>query len=92
MFNGKKHQIAGILYGPDKKEFSRIDGEWNGVMNMKDSETKVSEVFFDTTTTPVIKKIVRPIVEQEENESRRYVGDSIERDLLKNCVLVYGKM
>jgi hypothetical protein len=40
-------------------------------MNAKYSDTKVSEVLFDTKTTPVIKKIVRPIVEQEENESRR---------------------
>jgi hypothetical protein len=60
------------LYGPDKKEFCKIDGEWNGVMNAKYSDTKISEVFFDTKTTPVIRKIVRPIVEQEEYESRRY--------------------
>jgi hypothetical protein len=42
-------------------------------MNAKYSDTKVSEVFFDTKTTPVIQKIVRPIVEQDEYESRRYV-------------------
>jgi len=42
-------------------------------MNAKYSDTKTSEVFFDTKTTPVIKKIVRPIVEQDEHESRRYV-------------------
>ncbi len=71
LFNGKKHLITGTLFGPDKKEFCKIDGEWNGVMNAKYSDTKVSEVLFDTKTTPVIKKIVRPIVEQEENESRR---------------------
>ncbi len=42
-------------------------------MNAKYSDTKTSEVFFDTKTTPVIKKIVRPIAEQDEHESRRYV-------------------
>ena len=42
-------------------------------MNAKYSDTKVSEVFFDTKTTPVIKKVVRPIAEQGEYESRRYV-------------------
>jgi len=42
-------------------------------MNAKYIDTKVSEVFFDTKTKPVIKKIVRPIIEQEEYESRRYV-------------------
>ncbi|CAF0904379.1 unnamed protein product [Adineta steineri] len=73
--NGKKHQITGILYGPDKKEFCRIDGEWNGIMNAKYSDTKVSEVFFDTKATPVIKKIVRPIIDQDTNESRRMWKD-----------------
>lgn len=42
-------------------------------MNAKYSDTKTSEVFFDTKTTPIIKKIVRPIVEQDEHESRQYV-------------------
>ncbi|CAF4293269.1 unnamed protein product, partial [Adineta steineri] len=52
-------------------EFCRIDGEWNGIMNAKYSDTKISEVFFDTKATPVIKKIVRPIIDQDTNESRR---------------------
>lgn len=42
-------------------------------MNAKYSDMRPPEVFFDTRNTPVLKKIVRPIVEQEENESRRYV-------------------
>ena len=71
-YNGKKHQITGSLHGPDKKEFCKIDGEWNGVMYAKYSDTKVSDIFFDTKTTPVIKKNVRPIAEQGEFESRRY--------------------
>lgn len=70
-YNGKKHQISGSLFGPDKKEFCKIDGEWNGVMYAKYSDTKTSEVFFDTKTTNVIKKIVRPIRDQGEFESRR---------------------
>ncbi|CAF5153576.1 unnamed protein product [Rotaria magnacalcarata] len=74
-YNGKKHQIIGTLFGPDKKEFCKIDGEWNGVMNAKYSDTKISEVFFDTKKTAVIKKIVRPIAEQSEYESRRLWKD-----------------
>ena len=70
-YNGKKHQITGSLYGPEKKEFCKIDGEWNGVMYAKYSDTKISDIFFDTKTTPVIKKLLRPIVEQDEYESRR---------------------
>lgn len=74
-YNGKKHQISGSLFGPDKKEFCKIDGEWNGVMYAKYSDTKTSEVFFDTKTTNVIKKIVRPIRDQGEFESRRLWKD-----------------
>jgi hypothetical protein len=71
-YNGKKHQITGTLFGPEKKEFCKIDGEWNGVMYAKYLDTKISDIFFDTKSTPVIKKIVRPIAEQGEFESRRY--------------------
>ncbi|CAF4002999.1 unnamed protein product [Rotaria sordida] len=74
-YNGKKHQIIGTLFGPDKKEFCKIDGEWNGVMNAKYIDSKISEVFFDTKKTAVIKKIVRPIAEQGEYESRRLWKD-----------------
>lgn len=42
-------------------------------MNIKYSDMRTPEVFFDTRSTPVIKKIVRPIVEQEAHESRQYV-------------------
>ena len=42
-------------------------------MNMKYSDMRTPEVFFDTKSTPIVKKIVRPIVDQEANESRRYV-------------------
>ncbi|CAF3776305.1 unnamed protein product [Rotaria sp. Silwood1] len=74
-YNGKKHQITGTLYGPDKKDFCKIDGEWNGIMYAKYSDTKISDIFFDTKTTPVIKKTVRPIAEQDEFESRRLWKD-----------------
>ncbi|CAF2741450.1 unnamed protein product [Rotaria sp. Silwood2] len=69
-YNGKKHQITGTLFGPEKKEFCKIDGEWNGIMYARYSDTKISDIFFDTKTTPVIKKSVRPIAEQDEFESR----------------------
>lgn len=75
LINGRKHQISGSLIGPDKKEFCKIDGEWNGTMNAKYTDGKGSEVFFDTKTTAVVKKVVRPIVEQQDNESRRLWRD-----------------
>ncbi|CAF0965621.1 unnamed protein product [Adineta ricciae] len=74
-YNEKKHKITATLLGPDKKEFCKIDGEWNGIMNAKYTDAKVPEVFFDTKTTPIIKKIIRPIAEQDEHESRRMWKD-----------------
>ncbi|CAF3318394.1 unnamed protein product [Rotaria socialis] len=74
-YNGKKHQITGTLLGPEKKEFCKIDGEWNGIMYAKYSDTKISDIFFDTKSTPVIKKNVRPLVEQDDFESRRLWKD-----------------
>ncbi|CAF3889287.1 unnamed protein product, partial [Rotaria magnacalcarata] len=74
-YNGKKHQITGTLFGPEKKEFCKIDGEWNGIMYAKYSDTKISDIFFDTKSTPVIKKNVRPLVEQGDFESRRLWKD-----------------
>jgi len=75
IFNGKKHQITGTLYGPEKKEIGKIDGEWNGVMNIKYTESRSSEVFFDTKTSPTFRKMVRPLAEQNEYESRRLWKD-----------------
>jgi len=46
-------------------------------MNARYTDGRPPEVFFDTKATPVIKKIVRPIVEQEENESRRYDDSNV---------------
>ena len=41
-------------------------------MYAKYNDAKSADIFFDTKTTPIIKKTVRPIVEQDEFESRRY--------------------
>jgi hypothetical protein len=61
-------------------------------MNAKYSDTKISEVFFDTKTTAVVKKIVRPIAEQGEYESRRYVIIEEKENMTMDFCLVYGKM
>jgi hypothetical protein len=34
-YGGKKHQIQGTIYGPDKKTLSTIDGDWNGTMFLR---------------------------------------------------------
>ncbi|KAK2164135.1 hypothetical protein LSH36_68g05061 [Paralvinella palmiformis] len=70
-YGGKKDQICAEIFAPnEKKSFCIIKGEWNGVMWAKYS-TGMNEIFVDTKTTPVIKKKVPPIDQQEEFESRR---------------------
>jgi hypothetical protein len=70
------------LYAPEKKEFAKIDGEWNGTMNIKYNDKESSETLFDTKTSPIIKKIVRPLAVQNENESRRYVSISMNNRVM----------
>jgi hypothetical protein len=72
-YGGKKDQIVAEIFPPnDKRPFCTVQGEWNGVMYAKfaDSPTQ-SEVFLDTKNTPVMKKLVKPLDEQGEFESRR---------------------
>ncbi|XP_065212869.1 oxysterol-binding protein-related protein 9 isoform X2 [Planococcus citri] len=70
-YGGKKHRISAEVFGPkDKKPFLTVAGEWNGLMEAKWSEGH-SEPFVDTKKMPIIKKQVRKIEEQEDNESRK---------------------
>ena len=49
--------------------FCKVEGEWNGKMTAKWSSGK-TETFLDVNHLPVIKKHVKPVVEQERHESR----------------------
>ncbi|KAJ8925522.1 hypothetical protein NQ315_009361 [Exocentrus adspersus] len=70
-YGNKKHKVISEVFGPDeKKPFLSITGEWNGVMEYKWTE-KETEEQIDVNTLTIIKKQVKPIREQEENESRR---------------------
>lgn len=68
-YSNKKNQIQGSIYGPDKKVLYTLDGEWNGVMNIKTGK-KPSEILVNTHSE-IIKKQVRSIDKQEDYESRR---------------------
>ncbi|XP_062509472.1 oxysterol-binding protein-related protein 9-like isoform X2 [Corticium candelabrum] len=69
-YGGKKHRITGeIIHSSSRKPEAKIEGEWNGVMYIK-HEDRESEVFIDTTTLPVVKKRVRSLDVQADNESR----------------------
>lgn len=70
-YGGKKHRITADVFGPgDKKPFLTITGEWNGVMDAKWSDGRI-EQFINVSSLHITKKIVRPIEQQKDNESRK---------------------
>lgn len=70
-YGGKKHRITADVFGPgDKKPFLTITGEWNGVMDAKWSDGR-TEQFINVSNLNITKKIVRPIEQQKDNESRK---------------------
>ncbi|XP_019764480.2 oxysterol-binding protein-related protein 9 isoform X2 [Dendroctonus ponderosae] len=71
-YGNKKHKVTAEVYGPDeKKSFLSISGEWNGLMEAKWADKTDPELFIDVNAIEIIKKQVRPISQQEENESRK---------------------
>lgn len=74
-YGGKKNRIQGEIYGPnDKKSFVSIAGEWSGLMEYKfndGSKPSKFETFVDVNSIPIFKKKVRPVSDQDENESRK---------------------
>ncbi|XP_034949076.1 oxysterol-binding protein-related protein 9 isoform X2 [Chelonus insularis] len=70
-YGGKRNRIVCQVTQPgEKKPFLVINGEWSGVMEAKYSDGQ-TEIFANVTEIPVDKKIVKPISEQEDNESRK---------------------
>jgi len=70
-YGGKKHRIVAEVFQPnDKKPFLSVSGEWVGRMEAKWVDGR-TETFVDVNKISVVKKKVRPIAEQAENESRR---------------------
>ncbi|XP_069673311.1 oxysterol-binding protein-related protein 9 isoform X2 [Periplaneta americana] len=70
-YGGKKNRISTEVFQPnDRKPFLTVTGEWNGAMEAKWADGR-TEMFVDVNKIDVVKKIVRPIADQAENESRR---------------------
>ncbi|XP_064386753.1 oxysterol-binding protein-related protein 9-like [Halichondria panicea] len=70
-YGGKKHRVTADCYHvTEKKPFLKVDGEWNGIMHSTHPNGD-QEVFFDTFTTPTIRKKIKRLGNQEEKESRR---------------------
>lgn len=71
-YGNKKHRIMAEVFGPEeKKPFLVISGEWNGVMEAKWADREQTEEFINVHNLNIIKKIVKPISQQMENESRK---------------------
>ncbi|KAH0540230.1 hypothetical protein KQX54_014870 [Cotesia glomerata] len=70
-YGGKRNRIVCQVTQPsEKKPFLVINGDWSGIMEAKYSDGQ-TELFADVTTIPVVKKMVKPICEQNDNESRK---------------------
>ncbi|XP_063980875.1 oxysterol-binding protein-related protein 9 isoform X2 [Diachasmimorpha longicaudata] len=70
-YGGKKNRISCQVTHPgEKKPFLCINGEWSGSLEAKWSDGR-TELFADVTKIPVDKKLVKPVSEQEEYESRK---------------------
>ncbi|KAK0168763.1 hypothetical protein PV327_002533 [Microctonus hyperodae] len=70
-YGGKRNRITCQITQPgEKKPFLTINGEWSGIMEAKYSDGR-TELFADVAEIPVDKKLVKPVSEQDENESRK---------------------
>ncbi|XP_055380120.1 oxysterol-binding protein-related protein 9 isoform X2 [Condylostylus longicornis] len=73
-YGGKKNRITAEIFSPnEKKPFVSVAGEWSGLMEAKwnDGSRHKPEVFIDVNEINIHKKLVRPIAEQEDCESRK---------------------
>lgn len=73
-YGGKKNRVTAEIFAPgEKKAFVSIAGEWSGAMEAKwnDGSRHKPEVFVDVNSIPIFHKNVRPIAEQDDNESRK---------------------
>ena len=68
-YGGKKHQIQGNIIGPDKKVLNTLDGDWNGTMFIRTG--KKTEILINTNSMNVLKKQLRAISDQNDQESRK---------------------
>ncbi|XP_057323520.1 oxysterol-binding protein-related protein 9 isoform X6 [Microplitis mediator] len=74
-YGGKRNRIACQITQPgEKKPFLMINGEWSGILEAKYNDGQ-TDMFADVTHIPVVKKMVKPICEQDDNESRKVWRD-----------------
>lgn len=74
-YGGKRNRITCQITQPgDKKPFVVINGEWSGSMEAKWADGR-TEIFADVKELHTQRKLVKPICEQEEHESRKVWRD-----------------
>ncbi|CAK9805067.1 Oxysterol-binding protein-related protein 9 [Anthophora quadrimaculata] len=74
-YGGKRNRITCQIMQPgDKKPFVVINGEWSGAMEAKWADGR-TEIFADVKELHTQKKLVKPVCEQEEHESRKVWRD-----------------
>lgn len=94
------HALVTCSHESEKKSLLKIDGEWNGVMNMRTPGSASEEQFVDVLALPTIRKKIQKLSAQDPGESRRRwikvtralaKGDEQEATDAKHevCVCVY---
>ncbi|XP_043282619.1 oxysterol-binding protein-related protein 9 [Venturia canescens] len=74
-YGGKKNRISCQVTQPgEKKPFLTINGEWSGQMEAKWADGR-TELFADVRELSTERKLVIPVCEQEEFESRKVWRD-----------------
>ncbi|XP_076676333.1 oxysterol-binding protein-related protein 9 isoform X2 [Andrena cerasifolii] len=74
-YGGKRNRITCQVTQPgDKKPFLVINGEWSGAIEAKWSDGR-TEMFADVRELEIQRKLVKPVCEQEEHESRKIWRD-----------------
>lgn len=94
-YGGKRNRITcQVTQSGDKKPFLVINGDWTGAMEAKWADGG-TELFADVREMRIEKKMVKPISEQEECESRKVwrevtVGlriDDMEKATAAKCAI-----
>jgi len=71
-FSSDVNKVSAEVFAPNsKKPLLKIDGEWNGKMTAKWTDTGKTETFIDVKQLPIHKKRCKLITDQRSFESRR---------------------
>ncbi|KAL3098270.1 hypothetical protein niasHT_021230 [Heterodera trifolii] len=73
MVFGQAHQIVGqIFHGSERKvPLMTLKGEWNGEIMLRPSARRSFHLFTNVRAKPDVRKECVPVMEQEDNESRK---------------------